>query len=928
MVVGDVNVNPGWQRCVLDAKTATITGKTADADYAGKIIIDSGMDLGGNTTFKNIGLKFDSVTSYYHLFANGHDLTIDEGVNVEMWPGAEIGGTYYPPMARIYGGSYNAPSDGNVNITVKSGTFSHISAGGYGADATGDATITITGTASVTTGISGAGTGGSRTGNRVLNFNAGTEQAPVTVKWMECFDQINVNGGALVVAPGEGDKLEEIGNISLAQGAVLGFANGEAINGNFAGGGKLSIASGKTLTIGGAVSGQTELVISGDAASGTYVTAANQGQAEGGFTTAQQGVTLTKEQNGEAASWVVTSETALPTITQDLAPETPVTYGQDVVLTVAAVGANSYQWQKAPYDAAAEPDSEPVFSDLEGEVGETLTLTKPGISGGVYYRCVVKNANGEVTSNKTLVTVEAAQVTITVQNQVIAKGEALPAFTYKVSGLLGGDALITPPSISAPDGANQTAGSYEITAQGADAGENYTIAYLPGTLVVTEEPLAVSVKVTDQAKDFEFFADENQIKSAVDLSSDAATADVTGIALELSITDGQGDAATQAQDLAKKLMAENEKAVVGSPIDIALWKTVSISGAAQTPVALGEMKQPVAITLTLPASLVGKQNYGIVRVSDGIAESLPVTLSGMNITFETDHFSYFFLTYEEPSGGSSGSSTSWYTVVFKSNGGSAVSSQRVRRGFLVSQPKNPTRSGYTFDGWYSDPNLRYAYDFSDPLYGDLTLYAKWKDKSSGNDEEEPDPDEPTHKCDNFTDIARHWAKDAICYVTENGLFEGMTKTTFAPDGTMTRAMFVTVMGRLSGTKGAYTDKFYDVPDDAYYAKYVGWAVNNGIVLGMDEHTFAPNEPITREQMAALMYRFAEYNGNDVSDTEGMAIYSFEDYDDIAPWARVYVRYCLNAGLLQGRDNGCFDPQADATRAEVATILQRFMKKIK
>lgn len=518
---------------------------------------------------------------------------------------------------------------------------------------------------------------------------------------------------------------------------MLGFANGEAINGNFAGGGKLSIASGKTLTIGGAVSGQTELVISGDAASGTYVTAANQGQAEGGFTTAQQGVTLTKEQNGEAASWVVTSETALPTITQDLAPETPVTYGQDVVLTVAAVGANSYQWQKAPYDAAAEPDSEPVFSDLEGEVGETLTLTKPGISGGVYYRCVVKNANGEVTSNKTLVTVEAAQVTITVQNQVIAKGEALPAFTYKVSGLLGGDALITPPSISAPDGANQTAGSYEITAQGADAGENYTIAYLPGTLVVTEEPLAVSVKVTDQAKDFEFFADENQIKSAVDLSSDAATADVTGIALELSITDGQGDAATQAQDLAKKLMAENEKAVVGSPIDIALWKTVSISGAAQTPVALGEMKQPVAITLTLPASLVGKQNYGIVRVSDGIAESLPVTLSGMNITFETDHFSYFFLTYEEPSGGSSGSSTSWYTVVFKSNGGlSRFFPAREKR--LFGKPaEKPHPQRLHLRRLVFRPQPRYAYDFSDPLYGDLTLYAKWKDKSSGDDEEEP-----------------------------------------------------------------------------------------------------------------------------------------------------------------------------------------------
>ncbi len=178
----------------------------------------------------------------------------------------------------------------------------------------------------------------------------------------------------------------------------------------------------------------------------------------------------------------------------------------------------------------------------------------------------------------------------------------------------------------------------------------------------------------------------------------------------------------------------------------------------------------------------------------------------------------------------------------------------------------------------------------------------------------------------FTDIATHWAKSSIDYVVQNNLFNGTSATTFEPDASMTRAMFVTVLGRQAKVDTAsYKDSaFSDVATGEYYAPYVAWAAKNGIVTGTTATTFEPNAVVTREQMAALLHRYAQFKQYDTAQG-GMAIREFADYGRISSYALPALGWTVNAGLMQG-SGGKLSPAATATRAEVATLLQRFAQK--
>ena len=184
------------------------------------------------------------------------------------------------------------------------------------------------------------------------------------------------------------------------------------------------------------------------------------------------------------------------------------------------------------------------------------------------------------------------------------------------------------------------------------------------------------------------------------------------------------------------------------------------------------------------------------------------------------------------------------------------------------------------------------------------------------------PDEVT-----FTDIANHWAKSSIDYVVKNNLFNGTSATTFSPDEGMTRAMFVTVLGRQAKVDTtSYKDSaFSDVAAGEYYAPYVAWAAKNGIVTGATATTFEPNAVVTREQMATLLYRYAQFKKYDTTQG-GMAIREFTDYDHISSYALPALGWAVNTSLMQG-SSGKLTPAATATRGEVAAILQRFAQKL-
>ena len=177
----------------------------------------------------------------------------------------------------------------------------------------------------------------------------------------------------------------------------------------------------------------------------------------------------------------------------------------------------------------------------------------------------------------------------------------------------------------------------------------------------------------------------------------------------------------------------------------------------------------------------------------------------------------------------------------------------------------------------------------------------------------------------FTDITGHWAADNILFAASRGLLSGTSDTTFSPDTGMTRGMFVTALGRLAGINpdSYQTGKFTDVKADAYYAPYVNWAAQTGIVEGVTATTFAPDTNINREQMAVIMANYAKKLGYDLPQT--LKAVTFADNTQISSWAKDAVKSMQQAGILAGKNENKFDPKGTATRAEVATVLRQFVE---
>lgn len=177
----------------------------------------------------------------------------------------------------------------------------------------------------------------------------------------------------------------------------------------------------------------------------------------------------------------------------------------------------------------------------------------------------------------------------------------------------------------------------------------------------------------------------------------------------------------------------------------------------------------------------------------------------------------------------------------------------------------------------------------------------------------------------FNDISKHWANEYINFVTSRELFSGIEDAVFAPDKTMTRGMIVTVLGRLSGIESTSKSGFTDVSENQYYSPYILWATENKIVSGKGDNKFAPDEPITREEMAVLILNYSKVIGLDLSTTNSSI--NFEDVGKISAWAKDAIRYMQNQGLLGGKGNNQFDPSGTATRAEVSTVLYKLIDKI-
>lgn len=360
------------------------------------------------------------------------------------------------------------------------------------------------------------------------------------------------------------------------------------------------------------------------------------------------------------------------------------------------------------------------------------------------------------------------------------------------------------------------------------------------------------------------------------------------------------------------------------------------------------------------AAKIGNTEYGTLQEAVSAAKSgdvitlqqdcnEPITISGKSMTINKNSYTYndslitvganctktvsgdrIIVTYTAPSrpsgGGSSSSDSGDYLISVDRVSGGRVTVQpgRADKGDTVTITVYPN-DGYELDelvvtdsrGNEIDLDARSATRFTFTMpSGKVTVEASFVREGG-----QPQVPQTT-----FADVpASAWYYDAVEYVYENGLMSGVSGGRFAPDDTLTRAMLVQTLYAMEGRPAAASAGFADVASGDWYASAVNWAAANGVVSGVSETGFGPNNALTREQLALILYRFAQYKGYDVTGTSDLAAYA--DGSSVSGWAAEAMSWAVNAGLISGVGGNQIAPTGTASRAQVAQILMNFCENV-
>ena len=276
---------------------------------------------------------------------------------------------------------------------------------------------------------------------------------------------------------------------------------------------------------------------------------------------------------------------------------------------------------------------------------------------------------------------------------------------------------------------------------------------------------------------------------------------------------------------------------------------------------------------------------------------------------------YAHWTYTGGGGGGYNPPVTYYTLRFETGGGSDIPSvQGTYNTYIDLTQYVPTWRGHTFIGWYTERSLMNKVS-GVYLTKDMTVYAGWRVDENPNTGANP-----------FTDVSeKDWFYGDVMFVYENGLMLGTSKTLFSPHGTATCGMMATILWRMEGSpapKGK--NSFTDVEAGKWYADAITWTAENGIFAGYGKDKFGPDDPITREQLAAIFYRYADYKGYDLTVKGNLD--KFKDADKITDYAKTAMQWAVGSSLVKGKSGNLLDPQGTATRAEIAAMLHRFIEK--
>lgn len=356
---------------------------------------------------------------------------------------------------------------------------------------------------------------------------------------------------------------------------------------------------------------------------------------------------------------------------------------------------------------------------------------------------------------------------------------------------------------------------------------------------------------------------------------------------------------------------------------------------------------------TLQAAVENVKNNEIIKLAKDVDEATVVTVAksikftvntdnktfnaaknivaGSNttvkVTGESSPYTYEF-TYTKPSSGSSGGSSSGKTT-YKvttsavNNGGVNASPSSAEKGAVITITLSPDK-GYKLDKLtVTDGSGKTVSTVkkSDTVYT-FTMPASAVKVGVSYVKATETPSETK-----FNDVsANDWFASAVDYVTGKGMMNGTADNTFSPKAHTTRGMVVTVLYRLENQPSTSAASFTDVTSGAYYANAVAWANANGIVSGYGSGKFGPNDKVTREQLAAILYRYAQYKKYDVSGAKSLDGYT--DAQSVSSYAVPALQWANAAGVVTGKSGSKLDPKGNATRAEVAAMLMRFCENVK
>lgn len=373
-------------------------------------------------------------------------------------------------------------------------------------------------------------------------------------------------------------------------------------------------------------------------------------------------------------------------------------------------------------------------------------------------------------------------------------------------------------------------------------------------------------------------------------------------------------------------------------IDLSVLKTVKDgSGVAlTTDEKLTTLADIVTVDVPIPAELQGKTGISVYRVHNGVAqvmqkdladengEYFTISLDGTYITLHVKNFSTYAMGYTPDatttgsgSGGKSSSSYNYYTITATSGDGGIISpsgSVSVREGLSKSFTFTPA-SGYqisdvVIDGKSVGEKANFTFDNVKDKHTIKVSFKKLEQADSS----------ATFV---FSDVSeKDWFYTSVYKSIENGWFTGTSDTTFSPYMGTTRAMIATALWRMEKQPTATTSSnFNDVVNGAWYYNGVVWAQGNQVVKGYGDGTYGPNDNITREQLASILYRYAELKGYDVTTRTNLD--HFSDGNTVSTYAIETMRWAVAANIIAGKSDNNLDPTGKATRAEVATILTRF-----